>query len=119
MHGTTRATLANMVEGVSKGFSKELEVIGIGWVATVAGQKVSLKVGFADTKEVIFPSHVKVEVTGSMIKISGADKQAVGQVAAEIRSKRKPEPYNGKGIKYTTETVVRKAGKAFAGAGAK
>lgn len=119
MHGTTRALIVNMIQGVTAGFTKELEVNGVGWTATVQGQKIVLKVGFADPKIVEFPTHVKVEVKENKITVSGIDKQAVGQVAAEIRSKRKPEPYNGKGIKYTTETIIRKQGKAFAGAGAK
>lgn len=119
MHGTTRALIANMIQGVTAGFSKELEVNGVGWTATLQGSSIVLKVGFADPKVVQIPSNVKVEVTNNLIKVSGADKQAVGQIAAEIRAQRKPEPYNGKGIKYSTETIIRKAGKAFAGAGAK
>jgi large subunit ribosomal protein L6 len=118
MHGTVRARIANMIEGVTKGYVKELEVNGVGWTAKVAGTKVELVVGYADTRIVDFPTGVKVEVTQNRIKVSGADKQAVGQVAAEIRSHRPPEPYNGKGIKYVDEHIVRKQGKAFAGGGA-
>ncbi len=118
LHGLTRALIANMVEGVTKGFSKDLEINGVGWTAKVQGSKIALTVGFADVREVEFPAGVKVEVAGNKIKISGPDKQAVGQIAAEIRSQRPPEPYNGKGIKYSDEHIIRKAGKAFAGGGA-
>ncbi len=119
LHGLTRAMIANMVAGVTKGFSKELEVIGVGWTAKVQGAVVALSVGYADTREVAIPAGVKVEVAQNRIKVSGADKQAVGQFAAEVRKQRPPEPYNGKGIKYSDEHVIRKQGKAFAGAGAK
>jgi large subunit ribosomal protein L6 len=119
MHGTVRARIASMIEGVTKGFSKELEVIGVGWTAKVQGMKIVLTVGYADAKEVTIPAGVKVEVLPqNKIKVSGADKQAVGQTAAEIRRQRPPEPYNGKGIKYSDEHIVRKQGKAFAGGGA-
>ncbi len=116
LHGTTRAHLANMIEGVTKGFAKELEINGVGWTAAVQGTKIVLNVGYADPKIVNFPAGVKVEVQQNKIKVSGADCQAVGQVASEIRSKRPPEPYNGKGIKYVNEVIIRKQGKAFAGA---
>lgn len=115
LHGTTRARIANMITGVTKGFVKELEINGVGWTGRLQGTKVMLSVGFADVKEVTVPAGVKVEITQNKIKVSGPDKQLVGQVAAEIRSKRPPEPYNGKGIKYSDEVIVRKAGKAFAG----
>lgn len=117
LHGLTRALIANMVEGVTKGFSEELEINGVGWNAKLQGQQVNLSVGYADVRVVKIPSDVKVEVVQNRIKITGADKQKVGQVAAEIRSHRKPEPYNGKGIKYVDETIIRKAGKAFASGG--
>lgn len=117
LHGLTRALIANMVEGVTKGFSEELEVNGVGWNAKLQGKQINLSVGYADVRVVQIPSDVKVEVVQNRIKISGADKQKVGQVAAEIRSHRKPEPYNGKGIKYVDETIIRKAGKAFASGG--
>lgn len=117
MHGLTRALVANMVTGVTTGFSKELEVNGVGWTARVQGNKVALNVGYADTREVLIPGNVKVEVTQNRIKVSGPDKQAVGQVAAQIRAHRPPEPYNGKGIRYSDEVIVRKQGKAFAGGG--
>lgn len=116
LHGTTRARIANMIQGVTKGFSKELEIVGVGWTGRVQGMKVALSVGYADTKEVTIPAGVKVEIAQNKIKVSGADKQLVGQVAAEIRAKRPPEPYNGKGIKYSDEIIVRKQGKAFGSA---
>ena len=115
MHGLTRALIANMIHGVTKGYTRELEVVGVGWNARVQGMKVALNVGYADTREVAIPAGIKVEVEGAKIKISGASKQLVGQCAAEIRAQRKPEPYNGKGIKYTDEVIQRKQGKAFAG----
>ena len=118
LHGLTRSLIANMVEGVTKGFSKELEVVGVGWNAKVQGMKVALNVGYADTRQVPIPPGVTVEVEGNKIKVSGADKQLVGQCAAEIRAQRKPEPYNGKGIKYADEVITRKQGKAFAGGAA-
>lgn len=115
MHGLTRSLISNMIEGVTKGYTKELEVVGVGWNARVQGMKVALNVGYADTREVPIPMGVKVEVEGQKIKVSGPNKQLVGQCAAEIRAQRKPEPYNGKGIKYSDEVVQRKQGKAFAG----
>jgi len=117
MHGLTRSIVANMVEGVTKGFLKELEINGVGWNAKVQGNQVALNVGYADTRMVTIPGSVKVEVQQNRIKVIGPDKQLVGQVAAEIRSQRPPEPYNGKGIKYADEHIVRKQGKAFAGGG--
>ena len=114
LHGTTRARIANMIEGVTKGFTKELEINGVGWTGRVQGAKVVLSVGYADQKEVTIPAGVKVEFNQNRIKVTGPDKQLVGQVAAEIRSKRPPEPYNGKGIKYIDEHIIRKEGKAFA-----
>lgn len=114
MHGLTRALIANMVTGVTTGFAKDLDINGVGWSANVQGQKVALTVGYADTRYVQIPPGVKVEVSGSRIKVSGADKQAVGQVAAKIRAQRPPEPYNGKGIKYADERIIRKSGKQFA-----
>jgi large subunit ribosomal protein L6 len=118
LHGTTRARIANMITGVTAGFSKELEVIGVGWTAKLTGATLALSVGYADIRNVTVPAGVKVEVNQNKIKVSGADRQAVGQVAAVIRSQRPPEPYNGKGIKYSDERIIRKAGKAFAGGGA-
>ena len=114
-HGLTRSLIQNMVEGVTKGFVKELEVAGVGYTATMKGQKqIDLKVGFADTRSVTIPDGVTCEVNGVRIKVSGFDKQLVGQTAAAIRAQRKPEPYNGKGIRYIDEVILRKQGKAFA-----
>ena len=114
-HGLTRSLIANMIQGVTKGYVKELEVSGVGYVATMKGQKqIDLKVGFADTRSVQIPDGVTCEVNGVRIKVSGFDKQLVGQTAAAIRAERKPEPYNGKGIRYIDEVVLRKQGKAFA-----
>ena len=118
LHGLTRALINNMVEGVSKGFSKELEIVGVGWSAQVQGTKVKLNVGHADTREVEIITGVQVEVNANRINFSGADKQAVVEFAAQIRRLRPPDPYNGKGIKYTDEHIVRKQGKAFAAGGA-
>ncbi|MBI1337141.1 MAG: 50S ribosomal protein L6 [Phycisphaera sp.] len=118
MHGLTRALLNNMVTGVTKGFVKELELNGVGWTAKVQGMKVLLNVGYADTREVTIPAGVKVEIVQNKITVKGADRQMVGQVAAQIRAHRPPEPYNAKGIKYADEVIIRKQGKAFAGGGA-
>lgn len=111
--GTTRALIQTMVEGVTKGYEKTLEVNGVGYTATVTPKGLDLKLGFANIITVPIPKGVEVLVDKNLIKIKGADKQAVGQFAAVVRSKRKPEPYNGKGIKYSTETIRRKQGKAF------
>lgn len=117
MHGTTRAIIANMIEGVTKGFVRELEVVGVGWNAQLQGRTVVLNVGYAHPRKVEVPEGVTVEIQQQKIKVSGPDKQLVGQTAAAIRSQRKPEPYNGKGIKYSDEVIIRKQGKAFAGGG--
>ena len=111
--GTTRALIATAVEGVLKGYEKKLEIVGVGWGAKVQGKKLVLTVGFANTLDVAIPEGVKVEVVQMMITVSGPDKQAVGEFASKCRATRKPEPYNGKGIKYTTEVIQRKQGKAF------
>ena len=115
MHGLTRALINNMVVGVSKGFEKNLVINGVGWTAKVQGMKIALNVGYADTRELDIPADVQVVVQGNTIRVSGPDKQQVGQLAATIRAQRPPEPYNGKGIKYADEQIVRKQGKAFAG----
>ncbi len=113
-HGMTRALLCNMVTGVSKGFEKKLEIHGVGWNAKVQGNNVVLNIGFCHQVEVALPDGVSAECQNpTAITISGSDKQAVGQVAAEIRAVRKPEPYKGKGIRYQGEYVRRKAGKSF------
>jgi len=111
--GTARALIRNMVLGVTKGYEKALEVVGVGWTASLAGKNLKLVVGYANPILVPIPEGVKVVVEKQIIKISGADKQAVGELAAEVRSKRKPEPYNGKGIKYTDEVIKKKQGKQF------
>ena len=114
MHGLTRALINNMVVGVTKGFTKELQISGVGWNAKVQGTKIALNVGYADTRELDIAAGLTVQVQGNRIKISGADKQQVGQMAAQIRAQRPPEPYNGKGIMYVGEHIIRKQGKAFA-----
>jgi large subunit ribosomal protein L6 len=111
--GTTRSIIENMVIGVTNGYEKKMEVVGVGWTAALAGQALRLNVGFASPVEVSIPSGVSVAVEKQLITISGADKQAVGQFAAMVRSKRPPEPYNGKGIKYADEVIQRKQGKQF------
>ena len=115
MHGTTRALIQNMIIGVTDGYTKELKIVGVGWSASLQGNKVNLSVGYADTRVVEVPAGVTAEVKNQDIKLSGPDKQAVGQTAAKIRAHRKPEPYNGKGIMYVGERILRKQGKAFGG----
>ena len=112
--GTTRARINNMVEGVTKGYEKKLKIVGVGWNAKAQGSTCILSIGFCHTVDLIAPDGVTFEIEkGTEITITGADKQAVGQFAANIRSKREPEPYNGKGIMYHDEVIIRKAGKAF------
>ena len=113
-HGLTRALLANMVEGVSKGFEKRLEIQGVGWNAQAQGKKLTLNIGFCHQIHIEMPEGLAVETPNNVtIIVRGADKQAVGQMAAEIRKVRPPEPYKGKGIRYAGEYVRRKAGKTF------
>ncbi|MCL4742997.1 MAG: 50S ribosomal protein L6 [Phycisphaerales bacterium] len=111
--GTTRAHIQNMVDGVSKGYEKTMEIVGVGWQAALAGREVRLQLGFANPVVMPIPQGLTVTVDKQIVKIAGPDKQAVGQFAAAMRSKRKPEPYNGKGIKYSDETIRRKQGKQF------
>ncbi len=112
MHGTTRALLHNMIVGVSDGFSKTIEINGVGYRAQMQGNKLVLSAGYSHPVEMAVPAGLKVELPkNTVIVISGADKQAVGQFAAEIREVRKPEPYKGKGFKYSTEHIRRKEGK--------
>ncbi len=112
--GTTRSRINNMVEGCKNGFTKKLKIEGVGWNAKAQGQTIVLSIGYCHTVDLVAPEGVTFEVEkGTQITITGADKQAVGQFAAVIRSKRPPEPYNGKGIMYHDETIIRKAGKAF------
>lgn len=121
LHGTTRAIIANNIKGVAEGYVKDLEIQGVGYKAELAGKVIVLSVGFANQIKINLPEGVavKVEAQGTRINIVGPDKQVVGQIAAEIRKTRKPEPYKGKGIRYVGEQVKRKLGKQFAGAGAK
>jgi large subunit ribosomal protein L6 len=115
-HGLVRALVCNMILGVSKGFEKKLTLIGVGYRATVQGQLIDLQLGFSHPMQLPIPKavHVVIEKSTS-ITISGIDKQVVGQFAAEIRGKKPPEPYKGKGIRYENEYVRKKAGKAAKG----
>jgi len=113
VHGLTRALIANMVEGVEKGYEKRLEVVGVGYIAAVQKDVLQLRVGFANELQVPIPPGLTVTCPEqTKISIKGIDKQQVGQFAAEVRALRKPEPYKGKGIRYEGEQVRRKAGKA-------
>jgi large subunit ribosomal protein L6 len=114
LHGLVRSLVANMVTGVTAGFTKELEIVGVGYRATAAGPaKVDLALGFSHPVSVDAPDGITFEVPApTRIVVSGIDKEAVGQVAANIRKIRKPEPYKGKGVRYAGERVLRKAGKA-------
>ena len=116
LHGLTRSLIANMVEGVTTGYTKKLEIVGVGYQAQLKkANTVALQVGFANQVVLEAPAGVTVVVNDpTHITISGADKQAVGQFAAEIRASKKPEPYKGKGVRYENETVRRKEGKSFA-----
>ncbi|MDX2016917.1 MAG: 50S ribosomal protein L6 [Planctomycetota bacterium] len=111
--GTTTAILKNMVEGVTKGYEKSMEVVGVGWQASVMGKTLKLVVGYANTLQMTIPAGLTVTVDKQIVKINGADKQMVGQFAAAMRALKKPEPYNGKGIKYLEEVIKRKQGKQF------
>ena len=111
--GLTRSLIANMIEGVVKGYEKKLDIVGVGWQAQVKGQVLHLSIGFANVIEMPIPMGVNVEAKGQNITVSGPDKQAVGNFASSVRMKRKPEPYNGKGIRYAGEQIARKQGKAF------
>ncbi|MFO7635969.1 MAG: 50S ribosomal protein L6 [Clostridia bacterium] len=112
LHGLTRSLLNNMVSGVSEGFSKKLEINGVGYRAQVQGTKLMMTLGYSHPVEMEFPEGITVELpTQTQIIVKGPDKQAVGEFAAKIRAKRKPEPYLGKGIKYADEIIKRKEGK--------
>lgn len=118
MQGTTRALIANMIEGVSNGYEKKLEISGVGYEAELQGKTLVLKLGFNRPVRFAVPSTVTIEVPNpTTVLVKGIDKQQVGAVAASIRKLRRPEPYKGKGIKYSTEVIKRKAGKAFASGG--
>ena len=111
LHGLTRALIHNMVVGVSTGFSKVLEVNGVGYKAQKQGKKLVLSLGYSHPVEMNDPEGVESAVEGNKITVSGISKEKVGQYAAEIRGKRPPEPYKGKGIKYSDEMIRRKVGK--------
>ena len=111
-HGLRRTLVANCVEGVSKGFSKTLEVIGVGFKVDVKGNIVDLSVGFSHPVLIELPKGLEAKAEGTKLTISGIDKELVGEYAARIRRVRKPEPYKGKGIKYDNEIIRRKAGKS-------
>ncbi len=112
MSGTMRALVSNMVNGVSKGFEKRLALVGVGYRAAAAGSKLNLQIGFSHPVAKAMPAGVKVECpTQTEIIIKGSDRQVVGQIAAEVRAIRPPEPYKGKGIRYAGEYVRRKVGK--------
>ncbi len=116
LHGLTRTLIANMIEGVSNGFKKELEIVGIGYRCAVEGGTLVLNVGYSHQVRLTPPEGVTVEAPGpNKIIVSGSDKQKVGQFASEVRGVRPPEPYKGKGIKYVDEVVRRKEGKAGKG----
>ena len=110
-HGLTRTLIANMVKGVTDGYEKTLEVNGVGYKAAKAGKKLTLSLGYSHPVEIEDPEGLESVVDGNKIIIKGIDKEKVGQYAAEIRDKRRPEPYKGKGIKYADEVIRRKVGK--------
>jgi large subunit ribosomal protein L6 len=111
-HGLMRSLINNMVVGVSQGFSKQLEVNGVGFRVATAGQDLKMNLGFSHEVVYHLPQGIQATVEQNKITISGIDKQQVGQVAAEIRALKKPEPYKGKGIKYVDERIIRKSGKS-------
>lgn len=111
-HGLMRTLIQNMVTGVTEGFKKQLEINGVGFRAAVQGTNLKMNLGFSHEVVYAIPAGTTVTVEQNIITVSGINKQQVGQVAAEIRSFKKPEPYKGKGIKYTTERIVRKSGKS-------
>lgn len=111
-HGLQRTLLNNAVEGVTKGFEKKLEINGVGFRVSGGGQNIEMALGFSHPVKYEAPTGVQLTVEKMTITVNGIDKQQVGQVAAEIRSLKKPEPYKGKGIKYADEVILRKAGKA-------
>jgi large subunit ribosomal protein L6 len=110
--GLVRTLIANMIVGASKGYEKQLEIVGIGYRGQMNGNKLVLSVGFSHPVEIIPPEGINLKIERNQITVSGADKQLVGETAARIRSVKKPEPYKGKGIKYSNEKIRRKAGKA-------
>lgn len=115
LHGTTRAVMKNMLVGVTEGYERRLEIIGVGYLAAVVGKVLQLRVGLANELQVPIPEGIKVSVPDQQhIVVQGIDKQMVGHFAASVRALRKPEPYKGKGIRYLGEPVRRKQGKAMA-----
>ncbi len=112
LHGLIRSLINNAIIGVTQGFQKDLEIIGVGYRASVEGDKLTLKVGFSHDVEFKAPEGINFEVKKNIVSVKGYDKRAVGQIAAEIRAVKKPEPYKGKGIKYVGEKIIRKVGKA-------
>ncbi|MDH3590712.1 MAG: 50S ribosomal protein L6 [Planctomycetota bacterium] len=116
LHGLVRSLLSNNVKGVVDGYKKELEIHGVSYQASATPKEILLKVGFANTIKIAIPEGVKVELPNpTRVVVTGADKQKVGQFAAEVRATRKPEPYKGKGIRYRGEQIQRKQGKSFVG----
>jgi large subunit ribosomal protein L6 len=113
LHGLTRTLVSNMVEGVTAGYRKGLEITGVGYRATLNGRKLTLNLGYSHPIEIDPPSGISFEVENpTRLAVVGIDKELVGQIAAKVRSMRKPEPYKGKGVRYAGEVVRRKAGKA-------
>lgn len=115
LHGLTRVLAANAVRGVTEGWKKELDIVGIGYRAEVKGRVVIFYLGYSHPIEMLLPDGINVEVQGQHIVVSGCDKQLVGQVAANIRALRPPDPYKQKGIRYTGERLLKKVGKAGGG----
>ena len=111
-HGLMRSLVANMITGVSSGFTKQLEINGVGYRVALAGNQLKMNLGFSHEVVYTLPQGVNAKVEGNVITIEGFDKQQVGQVSAEIRALKKPEPYKGKGIKYVGERIIRKSGKS-------
>jgi large subunit ribosomal protein L6 len=120
LHGLMRSLIANMVKGVTEGFKKELDIIGVGFRAQVKDKKLIMQLGFSHPIEYLAPNGINfsVDEKGTRITVSGFDKQLVGETASIVRRFKKPEPYKGKGIRYVNEYVRKKAGKAAAGSGA-
>ena len=114
LHGLHRALIANMVKGVSEGFQRELEIVGVGYRADISGRKATFHLGYSHPIEYDLPEGIDAKVEKTKITISGIDKELIGMTAAKIRSFRKPEPYKGKGIRYADERIRRKAGKTGA-----
>lgn len=115
--GLTRTLISNMIRGVSEGFEKQLQIEGVGYRASVEGKNLALSLGFSHPVKVDAPEKIEFKVEKNIVTVSGIDKELVGQVAASIRSLRKPEPYKGKGIRYVGEVVKRKAGKKAVASG--